>query len=85
MEQSHSARPRVHWSLLAAAMAAACALHGTARASNDATPPATRPADNPYQLAPPHGGASLMHPLGSYYLFEALHTLAGLYDPGKIA
>jgi unsaturated chondroitin disaccharide hydrolase len=35
----------------------------------------------------PRIGLATRHELvwGSYYLFEALHTLAGLYDPGKIA
>lgn len=77
MEQSHSARPGVRRSLVAAVMAAACALHGTARASNDATAPTTRPADNPYQLAPPRAGASLVHPLGSYYLFDPAQSTLG--------
>jgi len=35
----------------------------------------------------PRIGLATRHELvwGSYYLFEALHTLAGLYDPAKIA
>jgi hypothetical protein len=77
MEQSHSARPRVRWSLLAAAMAAACVLHGTARAGDGATPATTRPADSPYQLAPARSTASPVRALGSYYLFDPAQSTFG--------
>ena len=35
----------------------------------------------------PRIGLATRHELvwGSYYLFEALHALAGLYDPAKVA
>jgi hypothetical protein len=76
MEQSHSVRrARVRWSLVTAAAAAACGSCATALAA-DAVP-TTRPADNPYQLAPVRGPANPVRALGSYYLFDPAQSTLG--------